>query len=93
MREERKVDGAQQDYRSYLLRLYRVRIGGKSSWRASLHAPQGGAPLHFASLSEMVAFLEQEGQLVNDVHEQTQADRAPGSLPDSQAVDEEDMTS
>jgi hypothetical protein len=84
MREERKVDGAQQDYRSYLLRLYRVRIGGKSSWRASLHAPQGGAPLHFASLSEMVAFLEQEGQLVNGV-------AGPGQAEESAAGEEGDM--
>ena len=68
------MSGARGDYRSYLLRLYRVRKGGKSSWRASLLAPQGGEPLHFAGLSELVAFLEQEGDLGNGVGKQDQAD-------------------
>ncbi len=66
--------GARGDYRSYLLRLYRVRKGGESFWRASLHDTQGGEPLHFAGLSDLVAFLEQEGDLGNGVGKQDQAD-------------------
>jgi hypothetical protein len=66
--------GARGDYRSYLLRLYRVRKGGESSWRASLHAPQGGEPLHFAGLSELVAFLEQEDDPANGVGAQGRAE-------------------
>jgi hypothetical protein len=68
------VSGARRDYRSYLLRLYRVRKGGESYWRASLHAPQGGKPLHFAGLSELVAFLEQGGDLRKGAAEQGQAE-------------------
>jgi hypothetical protein len=68
------VSGARGDYRSYLLRLYRVRKGGESSWRASLHAPQGGEPLHFAGLSELVAFLEQESDPANGVGGQGRAE-------------------
>jgi hypothetical protein len=68
------VSGARGDYRSYLLRLYRVRKRGKNSWRASLHAPLGGEPLHFAGLSELVAFLEQEGDLGEAVGARDQAE-------------------
>jgi hypothetical protein len=70
------VSGARGDYRSYLLRLYRVRKRGKNSWRASLHAPQGSEPLHFAGLSEMVAFLEQEGDPANGVGTQGRAEES-----------------
>ena len=72
------MSGARDDYRSYLLRLYRVRRGGESRWRASLQAPRGGRPLHFASLSELVAYLEQEGEWVNGMAEQGQREKAAG---------------
>ena len=65
------MSGARGDYRSYLLRLYRVQ---KASWRASLLVPPGGEPLHFASLSELVAFLEQEGDRANGAGEQDAAE-------------------
>ena len=70
-----------RDYRSYLLRLYRVRQGGQASWRASLHPPQGGNPLHFRSLREMVSYLEQEGRPKNGVGEQDRGDEE-GSMDD-----------
>ena len=73
------MSGARRDYRSYLLRLYRVRKGRESYWRASLHAPQGGKPLHFAGLSELVAFLIQEGDLRKGVGEQGQAEETTAS--------------
>ena len=50
----------EQRYRSYLLRLYRVRKGKERWWRASLQPPAGGEQIHFRTLSELVAFLEQE---------------------------------
>jgi hypothetical protein len=78
------VSGSRRDYRSYLLRLYRVRKGDESYWRASLHSPQGGKPLHFRRLSEMVAYLEQEGRLVNGV-------AGPGQAEGSAAGEEGDM--
>jgi hypothetical protein len=76
------MGGARQDYRSYLLRLYRVRIGGESYWRASLHSPQGGAPLHFANLSEMVAYLEREADVEDGAGEQGQAEETAGEEGD-----------
>ena len=51
-----------------------MRKGGESSWRASLHAPEGGEPLHFAGLGELVAFLGQEGDLGQGVGAQCQAE-------------------
>ena len=62
------------DYRSYLLRLYRVRQGGKTGWRASLQSPQGGKPSHFGSLSALVDFLTNEGDLAEEAGERDQAD-------------------
>jgi hypothetical protein len=70
------VSGARKDYRSYLLRLYRVRVGGESYWRASLHSPHGGKTLHFCRLRELVTFLEQEGDLADGVGAQGQAEEA-----------------
>jgi len=57
------MSGRGRDYRSYLLRLYRVRKEEGSHWRASLQSPPGGKRAHFASLGALVAFLEQEGEL------------------------------
>ena len=76
------MSGARRDYRSYLLRLYWARVGGESYWRASLHAPQGGKPLHFANLREMVAYLEQEAGTEDEVGEQDQGEEAAGEEGD-----------
>jgi hypothetical protein len=76
------VSDAGKDYRSYLLRLYRVRKGGESYWRASLHSPQGGKPLHFRRLRELVTFLEQEGDLADGVGAQGRAEEAAGEEGD-----------
>jgi hypothetical protein len=76
------MGGARRDYRSYLLRLYRVRKGGESYWRASLHSPQGGKPLHFRRLSELVAFLEQEADPGAGVEGQGQAEETAGEEGD-----------
>jgi len=76
------VSGSRRDYRSYLLRLYRVREARESHWRASLHFPQGGKLLHFARLSELVTYLEQEGDLANGAGAQGQAEEAGGEEGD-----------
>jgi hypothetical protein len=84
-REEGTMSGTRRDYRSYLLRLYRVRKGGETSWRASLHSPEGGKPLHFRGLSEMVGFLEQEGELEEDSGEQGRAGEVADNEGEEQA--------
>jgi hypothetical protein len=47
-------------YLSYLLRLWQESGGDAPLWRASLERPQDGERLGFASLEELVAFLEGE---------------------------------
>jgi hypothetical protein len=48
-----------RDYRSYLLRLWRV--GPEEAvWRASLESPHTGEHIGFASLEDLFAFLEKE---------------------------------
>ena len=76
---DRKVGGGQRERRSGRLQVLSAPAvpgakGGESSWRASLHAPQGGEPLHFAGLSELVTFLEQEGDPANGVGGQGRAE-------------------
>lgn len=46
----------QADYRSYLLRLWRV-SEEKPVWRASLEDPRTGNRMLFSSLDELFAFL------------------------------------
>jgi hypothetical protein len=47
-------------YLSYLLRLWQASSGGELVWRASLEDPHSGERRGFASLAELVAFLEEE---------------------------------
>jgi hypothetical protein len=48
------------DYRSYLIRLWRVRSGGRSTWRASLECALSGQTYNFASLDDLWRFLRRE---------------------------------
>ena len=48
-----------RDYRSYLLRLWRVGPG-EAAWRASLESPHTGELTGFANLEDLFAFLETE---------------------------------
>jgi hypothetical protein len=48
------------DYRSYLLRLYRVSDGGKLVWRMSLESSLTGEREGFASLNGLLGFLQQQ---------------------------------
>jgi hypothetical protein len=54
------MSGKKRRYISYLLRLWQVKSEGELVWRASLDNPHTGQRRGFASLAEMVAFLEQE---------------------------------
>ena len=58
-------DGVQKteeklEYLAYLLRLWRTGLGENVVWRASLQDPQSGQRIGFASLDEVVEFLEQK---------------------------------
>ena len=50
----------QPDYRSYLLRLWRVRDNDETSWRASLESAQSGEREGFASLEELFDFIRRQ---------------------------------
>ncbi len=50
----------QTRYLSYLLRLWQTSDGEKQIWRASLESPGTGERRGFASLKELVAFLESQ---------------------------------
>ena len=51
------MDLGQSDYRSFLLRLWRVEDGGSTVWRASLQDVETGERRGFASPEELIAFL------------------------------------
>ena len=51
---------AAQGYRSYLLRLWRVRGEDAAAWRASLESPLTGERWGFAGPEEMYAFLRRQ---------------------------------
>lgn len=50
----------QQKYLSYLLRLWAVMVDGQPAWRASVENAQTGQQRGFASLAQLLAFLEAE---------------------------------
>lgn len=58
--------GGQKDYVSYLLRMWRESSEGGTAhtsetlWRASLQCPGSGKRLAFASLEELVLFLQHQ---------------------------------
>ena len=47
-------------YLSYLLRLWQVEGESGSGWRASLQNPHTAERLNFASLEELVSYLEEK---------------------------------
>ena len=53
----------QDNYTSYLLRLWRVSNGGQPVWRASLENTRTGERHGFADLASLLAFLSQVTQL------------------------------
>jgi hypothetical protein len=48
---------AQDDYASYLLRLWRSEWNGQPTWRASLESTRDGQRLEFTNLEALIAFL------------------------------------
>ena len=61
---EDAVRKAPTKYLSYLLRLWEVSScsGENETWRASVECVQGGAKVTFATLEELLAFLQQQTQ-------------------------------
>lgn len=58
----------QPDYRSYLLRLWR--IGGEAAtWRGSIESPHTGERLGFGSLDDLFAYLQEQTGLIPDTEE------------------------
>jgi hypothetical protein len=57
---------SEDNYQAYLLRLWRD--DGQTPWRASLQEAQAGQLISFASVAQLVAFLEQQTQ---ESHEST----------------------
>ena len=68
-----KEIGEQSGYLSYLLRLWRAEAGregarpGNATWRASLESALTGERQGFASLDELVEFLQRQTGSVADV--------------------------
>jgi hypothetical protein len=54
------MSSEQPDYRSYLLRLWRVGTADASSWRASLEDVRTHERRNFAGLEQLFAFLDQQ---------------------------------
>jgi hypothetical protein len=67
-----------RDYRSYLLRLWRVGAE-EAAWRASLESPHTGEHFGFASLEDLFAFLETEVREVAQGQTMSRRGRKTGS--------------
>jgi hypothetical protein len=66
---KKALDAAHQpDYVSYLLRLWRVQVGGEQTWRASLEDPHTGERLGFAGFEELFSFLQEQNGRSSDGH-------------------------
>jgi hypothetical protein len=65
MRGKQEGRERQQGYRSYLLRLWRVKVKQRAIWRASLECPNSGERKGFADLETLCRYLrdvtDQEG--------------------------------
>jgi hypothetical protein len=60
MNRSQKDKSEQRDYRSYLLRLWRVQVKAQTIWRASLECPHTGERLAFADLEALWRYLRAE---------------------------------
>lgn len=57
---EAPIGSEQPDYLSFLLRLWRVGGEEEAGWRASLESAQTGERKSFASLDELIVFLQEQ---------------------------------
>jgi hypothetical protein len=58
MVSEHRIVTEEPDYRSYLLRFWRVTSDGQAIWRASLECPHTGERTGFASLDALFDHLK-----------------------------------
>jgi hypothetical protein len=72
------------DYRSYLMRLWRVKEGDRDVWRASLQDPQSGERISFATIEALFAYLQEQLERAPDREGITEAGAraVPGPAPD-----------
>ena len=70
------MDGERKGYQAYLIRLWRVRSGGRWLWRAALESPHTGERHAFADLAGLFAYLERQtsGLDLVDLPEEQPAD-------------------
>jgi len=65
---------ARREYKAYLLRLWRE--NHEAAWRAMLENPNSGERAAFATLGELVAFLEDKtGEVIRPLAVETTASR------------------
>jgi hypothetical protein len=58
MKNEQTMKSFRDDYRSYLLRMWRVQVEEGSDWRASLEEVQTGELYGFPNLVTLIDYLE-----------------------------------
>lgn len=56
----------ENEYQSYLLRLWRAGATGPKVWRASLENPRTGERLGFANLEQLFVFLMEHTEQTNE---------------------------
>jgi hypothetical protein len=66
----------QRDYVAYLVRLWRVSIGGATTWRASAECPHTGEQLGFAGVQDLFDFLSE--QTGSGSHDPAEVSPGPG---------------
>lgn len=62
------------DYRSYLLRLWRVSDDEKPAWRALLKSAHTGRQVGFGTLEELFEFLQSQTRLVAELDQTRQGE-------------------
>ena len=68
-----------REYKAYLLRLWRE--SHKAEWRALLENPNSGERVVFATLGELVAFLEEKtGEVIRPLTAET------GTSPETESI-------
>jgi hypothetical protein len=58
--------GHQDNYHAYLLRLWREDVD--TPWRASLQEAHAGQSFNFASVAQLIAFIEEQTHASPEVH-------------------------
>ncbi len=61
----------EEQYLSYLLRLWQSQRNGEFVWRASLESSQTGQQWVFANLDDCFAFLQEQGKILSESDQNT----------------------